>query len=374
MMKPFAIAVVVTLCTGPAFAQLGQLGKIAKGVEQAQKIQDLKITDEEEQALGAQVSDHIRQRYGVVQDEAVHKYVSLVGTVIAQASSRPGLPWKFIVLDTDAVNAFAAPGGYVHITRGALGLIENEAQLAGVLGHEITHVSEKHTLKAIQKGKMVELGASETLGSNKFLFEQLANKTYELIIENSFDRDDEREADKVGITLANKVGYAPSGLSVFLQGLADRNTASTEKRGLFASHPDIKDRIDRITKLIASGKLAATAIVEARYRKYISYEAKAQTEIATIEPGAAGLTGGGSAASTTKTEEPKKEEEKKKGFGLGKLMRPGGAEKQTAQVTASGGARGVDPERDAKGGSNARIVAVALTPAEIADFRKGITG
>lgn len=372
-MKPIVLALAFTFGAAPSFAQLGQLGKIQKGVEQARKVQDLKITDEEEQALGAQVSDRIRQRYGVVQDEAVHKYVALVGAVIAQASSRPGLPWKFIVLDTDAVNAFAAPGGCVHITRGALGLIRNEAQLAGVLGHEIAHVSAKHTLKAIQKGKMVELGTSETLGGNKFLLEQLANKTYDLIIENSFDRDDEQASDKVGITMANKVGYAPSGLSGFLQSLADRNKGASEKRGLFASHPDIKARIDRITTLIASEKLTATATVEARYRKYISYEAKAQTEIATIEAGSAGLTGGASSA-TTKTEEPKKEEEKKKGFGLGRLMRPGGAEKQTAQVTASGGARGVDPERDAKGGSNARIVAVALTPAEIADFKKGITG
>lgn len=373
MMKPSAIAVVVTLCTGPAFAQLGQLGKIAKGVEKGLQVRDIaQITDQEEQELGAQVSDRIRQRYGVVQDAAVHKYVSLVGTVIVQASSRPGLPWKFIVLDTDAVNAFAAPGGYVHVTRGALGLIRNEAELAGVLGHEITHVTGKHTLKAIQKSKAVQFGTSETLSGNQVLLQQLADKTYEHIIENSFDRDEEREADNVGVTVANKVGYAPSGLSGFLQRLADRNKASAEKRGLFASHPDMKDRIDRMAKLIKSGKLTATATVEARYRKYISYEPKAQTEIATIEAGSAGLTGG--ASSTTKTEEPKKEEEKKKGFGLGRLMRPAGAEKQTAQVTASGGARGVDPERDAKGGSNPRIVAVGLTPAEIAEFKKGITG
>ena len=87
--------------------------------------------------------------------------------------------------------------------------------------------------------------------------------------------------------------------------------------------------------------------------------------------GSAGLAG----ESTTKAEEPKKPEEKKKGFGLGNLMKPGGSEKQSAQVTASGGARGVgDPERDAKGGSNPKIVAVSLTPAEIQEFKKGISG
>ena len=69
------------------------------------------------------------------------------------SSSRPNLPWTFIVLDTDGVNAFAAPGGFIHITRGALGAARHEAELAGVLAHEITHVTEKHTVKAIQKGK-----------------------------------------------------------------------------------------------------------------------------------------------------------------------------------------------------------------------------
>ncbi len=97
------------------------------------------------------MSEKIRARYGVVQDAAAHKYVSLVGDALAQVSSRPALPWRFVILDTDGVNAFAAPGGYVHITRGALALLKNESELAGVLGHEIIHVTEKHTVNAIQK-------------------------------------------------------------------------------------------------------------------------------------------------------------------------------------------------------------------------------
>ena len=97
---------------------------------------------------GEQVSLQIRNTFGVFQDKEVTKYVTLVGTVLAQASSRPGLNWEFIVLDTDGVNAFAAPGGIVHITRGALGLAKTEAELAGVLGHEITarHREAHHRL------------------------------------------------------------------------------------------------------------------------------------------------------------------------------------------------------------------------------------
>src|SRR5688572_32968577 len=84
---------------------------------------------------------------------------------MTQASSRPDLKWEFIVLDTDGVNAFATPGGLVHVTRGALGLIKNEAELAGVLGHEIAHVTAKHTVRSIQKNKLVSLGAGELGGS-----------------------------------------------------------------------------------------------------------------------------------------------------------------------------------------------------------------
>ena len=126
----------------PAPETRGQLDQILK---RAQQFQDIQITDEEEQQIGAAVSERVRARYGVVQDPAVHKYVSLVGTVLAQASSRPNIPYRFIVLDTDGVNAFAAPGGYVMITRGALGLIANEAELAGRAGaradsrHEQAH-------------------------------------------------------------------------------------------------------------------------------------------------------------------------------------------------------------------------------------------
>ena len=89
------------------------------------------------------------------------KYVSLVGNVLAKASSRPDLKWEFIVLDTDGVNAFAAPGGLVHITKGALGLIKSEAELAGVLGHEIAHITKKHTVNAIKKSKATKMGTEE---------------------------------------------------------------------------------------------------------------------------------------------------------------------------------------------------------------------
>jgi predicted Zn-dependent protease len=358
---------------GPSRAAEPQIGGISKGLGIAKKandVRELRMTDQEEQQLGINVSERIRQRYGVVQDAGVHKYVSLVGTVLAQASTRPALPWTFIVLDTDGVNAFAAPGGYVHITRGALALIKNESELAGVLGHEIIHITEKHTVRAIQKNQAVQMGAAETLSGNAALMDRVVTAVYDNIVERGFGRAEENESDEEGIILANKVGYAPQGLNGFLTTLKDRNKDAKEKRGLFASHPEMQDRLDRNTKTVAAKKLTATATVQPRYAKIVTYKPVPVTAIAVVDPGAAGLTGGGAKPEEKKAEEKKAEAPKKGGFGLSKMLPTGGGEKKQAQVTASGGARGVDPEKDSKGGSNPKIVPVKVVAAEVAAFKK----
>jgi predicted Zn-dependent protease len=347
-----------------------QFGQILK---RAQQFKDIEMTDAEEQQLGEGVSLKICTRYGVVQDQAVHKYVSLVGTALALGGSRPTLAWKFIVLDTDGVNAFAAPGGYIHITRGALGLLQDESELADVLAHEIIHVTEKHTIRAIQKGKMVQMGATESLANNPALLTQLVDKSTELVLAG-FGRAEELESDEKGLALASKVGYAPQGLGNFLTRLTERNKASTEKQGLFASHPEMKERLQKNTKLIADKKLAGAVTLGDRYRKFITYQAPAQSEVAQVEAGAAGLTGGGD-ASAAKPKEGAKEgekppEEKKRGFGLSGLVKPAGGEKKSAEVTGSGASRGVDTERNAKGGAVATPVTVAVTAAELAAFKK----
>jgi predicted Zn-dependent protease len=363
---------VIALCATSAGTVSGQLGQIGKGVSIAKKandVRDLQMTDAEEQQLGAAVSERIRTRYGVVQDAAVHRYLALVGGVLAQGSTRPALPWTFIVLDTDGVNAFAAPGGFVHVTRGTLALVKNESELAGVLAHEIVHVTEKHTVKAIQKSKAVQMGAAETLSGSAGLMERAVTATYDNIVERGFGRAEENESDEAGVALANKTGYAPQGLPAFLTTLKERNKASTEKRGLFASHPEMQERLDRLAKQIASQKLAATATLEARYKKNITYKPVPVTAIATVEAGAAGLAGEEKKADDKKAAE-KTEEPKKRGFGLGKMMPSGGGEKKQAQVTASGGARGVDPEKDSKGGPNPNPVPVKVAAADIAAFKK----
>ncbi len=304
--------------------------------------------------------------------------MSLVGSVLAQVSTRPGLDWQFIVLDTDGVNAYATPGGFVHVTRGLLGLVKNEAELAGVLGHEITHVTAKHTIRQIQKGQTVQLGTQEAgqQGLGGFVIGQLAQKTYDIMFEGAFSRDDELESDRVGIDLANKVGYAPNGLADVLNRIAERNKSRQEPNGLFASHPKIKERVDKIAETIKKNKLTATATVEARYKQNITFDAKAAADIAMSVEDAKGLTGGGGGTEAKKEEEkkeePKKEEPKKKGFGLGSLKLSGGSQAQNSQQTASAGAEGGVPDRDATGGATKTKLNVTVTAAELAEFKKGI--
>ncbi len=330
-------------------------------LKRAQQVREMIITESDEIRLGQAVSEKVRARYGVVQDASIHRYVTLVGMTLALSTKRPDLPWKFIVLDTDGVNAFAAPGGFIHITRGALGLIGSEAELAGVLGHEITHVTEKHTIKSIQSGKVVQFGASETLG-DQAVFNKVVDRATELLLAG-YGRKEELESDREGVRLASQVGYAPTGLEAFLRRLSERNTSATQKQGLFASHPEMQERLDLLAKQVAAEQLSGAATLEARYHKFVTYKARPQAEIATVEAGSAGLAGGG-------TPEKPKEEPKKKGFGLGSLLKPTGSESKSAEVTGSGASRGVDTERNAKGGSNPALVVVNLQMNDIVAFKK----
>src|SRR5690606_10602609 len=141
--------------------------------------------------------------------------------------------------------------------------MKDEAELAGVLGHEVIHVTEKHTIRAIQKGKTMQLAADETLG-DRAVFSRLVDRATDVVMAG-FGRSEELESDQKGIVLANTVGYSPAGLSRFLQMLAERNKASTEKQGLFASHPEMKERLDKLAKTSESKKLDAAADVQARF-------------------------------------------------------------------------------------------------------------
>ena len=374
-MKHATLVVAILLSATPAFAQFGIPSGVTKAAGQAQKLSELNISEKDERELGERVSTTVRSEFGVVQDAALTKYVSLVGNVLAKASSRPDLKWEFIVLDTDGVNAFAAPGGLVHITKGALGLLKTESELAGVLGHEIAHITKKHTVNAIKKSKATKMGTQEVGSRTSYLATVVADLVYDNVVENKWDRGDEDDADQEGVRLANKVGYNPAGLTSFLQKLMDRNKdyKGSKPNGLFATHPDTRDRISKVTKQIKTENLASTATGAARYAATVKFEAKPVTAVAISTSDAKGVAGAGSTATK---EEPKKEEKKGGGMfgGLTNKLSTG-KQKESTQASASAGGRAVDPtrpDRYAAGGSNPNKVAVSISAADLEAFRKGI--
>ena len=385
-MKKAALALVIVLSASPAFAQLGGLGrKIGQAKQQMQKVQkisDLRISDKQERAIGEDISLRLRERFGVMQDAKVTRYVSLVGGVLAQASTKPDLTWQFIVLDTDGVNAYAAPGGLVHITRGMLGLIKNEAELAGVIGHEIGHITARHTIRAIQKGTItgatVEFAADEVTsnGLTQAAISKIGQAGYNVLFQNAFDRGDEMESDKVAVQIAGKVGYAADGLKGVLQKIGDRNKGEVEPNGLFASHPQLADRIAAIERQVKSDKLTATATVASRYAGTITFDVSPTAAIATVLPGVRGAVGAKEGEPAPKEEEKKEAPKKGSRFGgaIGNLV-TGNKSANNTQTVASAGTRGVRPDWDATGGPNSALVRIApLTPAELEAFRKGIAG
>ncbi|HEU4892794.1 MAG TPA: M48 family metalloprotease [Vicinamibacterales bacterium] len=377
-MKTAPFAIVLLAAATPAFAQFGKLGDLA--TKAGKLATEMNISEQEERELGERVSATVRTEFGVVQDPAVTKYVSLLGNLLAKASSRPGLRWEFIVLDTEGVNAFAAPGGIVHITRGALGLIKSEAELAGVLGHEIAHITKKHTVNAIQKNKAIKMTTEEVGAKGSAYYSKLANAAYDNIVERGFDRGDEDDADQEGLRLANKGGYNPAALGSFLGKLMERNKglSGTKPNGLFSTHPDTQARIDKQSRQIKSEKLTGTASGQARYAANVKYDAKPRTAITLSSSEAKGVAGAGSSGSSAKTEPkpPAKEEKKGGGMfgGLGNALSDG-KQKEGQQASASAGGRALDPNRPdryAAGGGNPNKLNVTVTPAEIEAFRKGI--
>jgi beta-barrel assembly-enhancing protease len=328
------------------------------------KMRDIELTQDEEVSLGKEISARVRGRYGVVQDQEIHKYVSLVGNVLTRQTPQAGMAWQFIVLDTDGVNAFAAPGGFVHLTRGALALMKSEAELAGVLSHELAHVTMKHTVRAIQKNKLVQMGVNDAnVTSNQELFKRLADEGTRIVM-SGFGRAEELEADGEGIATAEKAGYSASSLKTFLTAIKLRNDQSNERQGFFSSHPELEERLQKIDARIEQEKWAGSVLLNDRFSSNVKYNSVALAEIGTVEAKAEAP----SVSQPEKKEEPPKTKSR---FSLGKLKNAVGGGSQTTQsaaVTGSGGSRGVDVERSAKGGSNPNEVSVTLTENDIANF------
>lgn len=202
-------------------------------------------TLEEENRIGNQISGNLLGAVPLVRDDRLQRYVNLVGNWVAQQSGRKDVTWRFGVLDTEDINAFAAPGGYVFVTKGLYRRLNNEAELAGVLGHEIAHVTRKHHLKLLKQSSLIgalgQAASSKAKDSDPVVQNLIGNGAE--IMARGLDKDAEFEADRAGIVYAARAGYSPWGLPDVLQDMAGLPAKDSRTSLLYKTHPHPADRL-----------------------------------------------------------------------------------------------------------------------------------
>ena len=230
------------------------------------------VTVEQEIEMGGNLVSGLLGAAPLVDDDALQRYVNDVGLWIASRSDRPSLPWAFGVIDSPGINAFAAPGGYIVVTVGLFNLLENEAQLAGVLAHEIAHVVEKHHLDALESLMKRELWGGLAVKAttrdkkDKKKLNKLI-KTGVQLYSKGLDRDLEFDADLRGVVLTARAGYDPYALLDVLTTIDSINPDAAEITVLLNTHPPANDRLNRLAASM-DGRLDAYATGQANLRRF----------------------------------------------------------------------------------------------------------
>ena len=209
------------------------------------------VSEQDEQAMGREIAGRMLGAAPLVNDAAMQAYVNRVGRWIALQSERPDLPWRFAVIDTASINAFAAPGGYVMLTRGLYDILDSEAQLAGVLAHEIGHIVRRHHVTVMQKSAALSAGTQLAQRDNRTAMLNNMIGTGAEVFARGLDKNAEYEADAVGIVLAARAGYNPFGLVDVLHKLAARGSGDNSMALLFKTHPLPGERLAQLGDLLA---------------------------------------------------------------------------------------------------------------------------
>ena len=213
------------------------------------------ISEGQEIAIGRENDPQIVAQMGLVPDSGVQRYVSGLGMALARASERPSLPWTFRVLDDPVVNAFALPGGFIYVTRGIMEHLNSEAELVAVLGHEVGHVTARHSAAQMSKAQLANLGlvAGVIIEPGFAQYAQTASQGLGLLF-LKFGRDDERQADELGLRYMRRTNYDARQMPQVFTLLARVSAATPGDRvpTWLSSHPDPDDRRGRIERAIAA--------------------------------------------------------------------------------------------------------------------------
>jgi predicted Zn-dependent protease len=212
------------------------------------------MTESQEIAMGRESDVEIRRQMGLYEDDALQDYVEEIGLEMAARSHRPELPWSFAIVDSPAVNAFAVPGGFIYLTRGIMAYLGDEADLAGVIGHEIGHVTARHTVQAYTRASGAQLGV--LVGS---IFSPAARAAGGLaqsglgVLFLRYGRDAELQADRLGAEYAASAGWDPTGVRDMLSTLS-RISEGADRRGVpgwLSTHPEAGDRVERVGPMLS---------------------------------------------------------------------------------------------------------------------------
>jgi predicted Zn-dependent protease len=237
-------------CASDLFSPDAPLGQIAMATGLAPQMDDA-----EEKRIGEQAAATLLGAAPLLNNAAIQIYVNRVGTVVARSGKRPELEWAFGVLDDETVNAFAAPGGTVLITKGLLRRLNDESELAGVLAHEVVHVEKKHHLRTVIQsgvaGNAASRGLSYATGGRGAEYTQIATSAFTNLYSRGLGRDDELEADREGVQLARRAGYDAYGLIAVLQSLDAMNPADASLTLLLKTHPRPADRLTQLSEFAA---------------------------------------------------------------------------------------------------------------------------
>lgn len=234
------------------------------------------ISRQQEAQMGAEYAQQINQQLPIVRDAEVNRYINLLGTQIARLTSAPDHNWTFFIVDSPEVNAFAVPGGYIYVNRGLIARTDRMDELAGVLGHEIGHVVERHSVDQMEKAQRAELGIGLACVLTGVCGSQAAGTLINVAgtaVFAKFSRSAELEADDVGFDNVIRAGISPQGIATMFQKLLEerrRRPAGVE--AWFATHPLEEDRLARIQARIGQIPPADLARLTRDTQNYQSFK------------------------------------------------------------------------------------------------------
>jgi predicted Zn-dependent protease len=213
------------------------------------------VSTQQEVDLGANYAQQINSQLPIVQDPEINRYINVLGDSIARLTQRSELPWQFFIVNSAEVNAFAVPGGFIYVNRGLIDRAQNLSELAGVLGHEIGHVVRRHSIKQMQQQQGAQIGVQLGCVLLNACTSDIAQAGINIAgsaIFAKFSRDDEKEADDVGIQNVVRAGISPNGIPEMFQILLDERQRSSGAVDLwFSTHPTEESRIADTQKMIS---------------------------------------------------------------------------------------------------------------------------